>query len=58
MPLPIELSAVAAAAEPSVAVRPPLAWGSLTTVGAASGHRSVYPFGKIWKTRIRYYWMG
>ena len=44
MPLPMELKAVTAAAEPSVAVRPPLARGSLNTSGATLGQRSVYPF--------------
>ena len=44
VPLPIELKVVIATAEPSVAVRPPLARGSLNTSGATSGQRSVDPF--------------
>ena len=43
VPLPIELKVVIATAELSVAVRPPLARGSLNTSGAISGQRSVYP---------------
>ena len=44
VPQPIELQTVTATAEPSVAVRPPLARGSLNTSGATSGQRSVDPF--------------